>query len=146
MVSGMGPQPQLPEAEPHALAVRLLTRARLAAYAAFAGDLVLLGLFLWGVNPNNLFYSAVVLAQSGPLVASVAVALLLPVLTVVWVGWMLQSARDGDWGPARRLLPAIVALGYFALIGPGYYLHETLHLLDSPVWSRRAPTGSPSPH
>ncbi|MGA7860763.1 MAG: hypothetical protein WCB19_02770 [Thermoplasmata archaeon] len=120
-----------------ARAVGLLKRARLSAWGALVTEAALLGLFLWGVNPNNLVYSLSVLAQSEILFALAAIALLLPVLTLVWVGWILQSVRGGDWTEARRWLPAIVVLGYLSLIGPGFYTHETLHLLDSPSWSDR---------
>lgn len=119
---------------PAHLAIRWLQRARLTAAGAFVAEAILVLLFLWAVNPANLVAAAAVLVQSDVLIAPIAAAMLLPVLTVVWAGWLLQSARTGGWGSTRRLLPAVTVLGYFSLIVPGYFLHETLHLLDSPRW------------
>jgi len=121
-----------------ALALRLLRRARAAAWAALASEFALVLLFLWGMNPSNLLSAASVLVQSDLLIAPVSAAMLLPVLTVVWVGWVLQSVEGGNWGPARRLLPAITVLGYFSLIAPGHFLLETLHLIHSPAWVHSA--------
>ncbi|MGC2289878.1 MAG: hypothetical protein WA688_08495 [Thermoplasmata archaeon] len=140
MTSEMAQPTTLGVLEPEAQAIGLLKRARLSAWGALVAEAALQALFLWGVNPNNLAYSLSVLTQVGALFAFVAIALLLPVLTVVWVGWTLQSVRRGDWTQASRRLPVIVVLGYASLIGPGFYLHETVHLLDSPAWPRRDPS------
>ena len=134
MATGKAPPPHSATQGPALLALGWLGRARLTAAAAFVGEAILVLLFLWAVNPNNLLSAAGVLVQSDVLIAPIAVAMLLPVLTIVWVGWLVQSVRGGSWGAARRLLPAVMVLGYFSLIVPGYFLHETLHLIDSPRW------------
>ncbi len=134
---GEGRPPGLESVDPEIEAVKLLSRARLSSWGALATDVALLGLFLWGVDPTNLAYSFTVLGQSGVLVGLAAAGLLLPVLTMVWAGWLLQLLRRGDWKTARRWFPAIVVLGYLSLIGPGFYLHETLHLIDSSSRSGR---------
>jgi hypothetical protein len=126
-------------------AVVQLKRARLSAWGALIADAALLSLFLYGVNPNNLVYSLSVLSLSPYLLPLACLALLFPALTIVWVGWTLQSVREGNWTPAHRGLPAIVVLGYLSLIGPGFHLHETLHLLNSPMWSNRTPSAAASP-
>lgn len=126
---------------PALVAVRMLQHARSTAAGAFVAEGALVLLFLWAVNPNNLLAAAGVLVQSDVLIAPIAVAMLLPVLTVVWVGWLLQSVRGGNWANARRLLPAIMVLGYFSLIVPGYFLNETVHLIDSPRW---VPSATPT--
>jgi hypothetical protein len=129
--------------EIEARAVALLKRARLATWGALIAVGALVGLFLWGVDPNNLVYSLSVLVQSGILFGLFVFAVFIPVLTLVWIGWVLQSVDRGDWSNARRGLPAIALLGYVSLIGPGFYLHETLRLLNSPFWPGRnhsAPT------
>jgi hypothetical protein len=142
-----GPAPKTdPRLDPTAQAIRLLQRSRLSALGALVAEALLVLLFLWGVNPGNLANALVVLAQSGLLVVSVAVAMLLPVLTVLWVGSLLQSIRAGDWTRVRRLLPGLTGLGYVSLIVPGFYLHETIHLLNSPAWPRPSSSPSPSPH
>jgi uncharacterized membrane protein YGL010W len=123
-----------------ARAVALLKRARLSAWGALIAVGALVGLFLWGVNPSDLVYSLSVLVSSDILFALFVIAVFLPALTLVWIGWVLQSVRRGDWTHARRGLPAIVVMGYISLIGPGYYLHETLRLLNSPLWRGRNPT------
>jgi hypothetical protein len=64
---------------------------------------------------------------------------------MVWVGWTLPLAQAGDWTQVRRRLPMTVLLGYASLIGPGFYLHETVHLLDSPAWpAQQPPIGIPA--
>ena len=127
-------------------AALLMRRARLSSGAAFLTEAVLVALFLWGVNPTNLAYSLSVLAQGGFFIALVAAAMLLPILTYVWVGWLLQSVRAGRWAEVRKRLPAVTWLGYASLIGPGYYLHEAIHLLDSPAWTEKTRSGSPATH
>ncbi len=134
MAAGMAPSPPITDQGPAYLASRLLRRARSTAAGAFVAEGVLVLLFLWAVNPSSISAAAGVLVQSDVLIAPIAVAMLLPLLTIVWVGWLLQSARGGNWVSARRLLPAVMVLGYFSLIVPGYFLNETLHLIDSPRW------------
>lgn len=143
MGSGTIAQPATGATDPSAQARMLLKRAKASAGGALVGDALLVVLFLWGVNPNNLVYSLSVLAQSGILLGFVAGAMLLPGLTLVWGGWLLQLVRRGEWPRIRQWLPLVTGLGYASLIVPGFYLHETIHLLDSAAWPRR-PT-SPTP-
>jgi hypothetical protein len=143
-MSNPGPVPSVADegANPEEVAIRLLKRAMRSAWGALVAEVALLGLFLWGVDPSNLVYSLAVLTQSGFLFSFAALALLLPVLTVVWAGWVLQSVDTRGWAQVRRRLPIIVVLGYASLIGPGFYLHEALHLLDSPAWPDRRQSAS----
>jgi len=127
--------------EPRVAAFHLLNRTAISAWAGLAGDAVLITLFLWGVNPSNLVYSLGVLVQSGVLLTLVAVAIFLPAATLVGVRWVRQTVREGQWARARQWLPFLVGVGYAAWIVPGFFLHETLHLLNART---RAGSGSPA--
>lgn len=119
---------------PPDMVLALLRRAQGSAWGALAADIVLVGLFLWGIDPSNPTYSLSVIAGTGVFFGLVILALLLPVLTIGSVSWLRAFAVRGDWTRVRRNLLPAVCVGYTAWIIPGFFLHETLRLLDSPAW------------
>jgi len=118
-----------PEAKSAAL--NLLKGAEFSAGGAVVANLALEGLFLWSINPTNLVYSLMIVLQNWGLVAFVVLWLGLPALTFAGARSIRRSATSGDWARARRWLAPVVVTGYLSWIVPGYFLHETLNLLNS---------------
>lgn len=134
MTTESGSPPHRSSPRPEEVALVLMRRARASARGAIGADVVLVVLFLLAIDPSNPVYSLTVLAAGGFVLGLVLLAFLLPVLTLVWVGWLQSAAARGDWTRVRRNLFPVLCLGYASWIVPGFYLHETLRLLDSPAW------------
>ena len=125
------PPARLPFApEPAKAAVKLLRRAELSAVAAFVISLAVVGVFLWSINPTNLVYALTVVSQNWGLWGFALLALGLPAVTWAGARRIRQSGESGDWARIRPWLRPLIVTGYLSWIIPGYYLLETLNLLN----------------
>lgn len=110
---------------------RLLRGAEVSAVSVLVANVILWGLFIWAINPTSLSYSLRTAALYWPVLLVGVLALVLPALALAGSIGVRRTLRAGNWARARGWLRPLVWLGYANWIVPGYFLHETLNLLNA---------------